>query len=303
MATTAATNTHNWTSGPVLPLSANRAYFQFLTHVTKSRRAGVDWPVDAFTEFGTGTTLGVCICALFSGAKSYQGFDLIRHVNLDDQHSVVDDIHSLFASNAPARNDNGEIAFEFPREIITDAILKETLSDSFVRSLKNDLSLLAQGLRPSRISYTAPYAESLPRYEGTSNYVMSTATLEHIDDLPRLYSQFRDLLRPGGVMSHSIDMRSHGYLKPWNGEKLWNGHWLLTDDEWESVTAGQEFSINRAPASQHLKLIVENGFELLFVQKRMFANKLKWSDLAPRHQWMTVEDIECSGLHVIARKL
>ncbi len=297
-----AVNAHNWSAGPVLPLDARRAYFQFLTHLRKAHQVGLTWPVRTFTEFGTGTSLAICFCALFAGAKQYQGFDLLRHVDLKSQSKILDGIRALYAERGPALNDNGQIAFEFPRDIIPESVLVDTMSDDFYEDIKKNVETLAKGDQSEQIAYHAPYKEQIKGYFGSSDLIISTATLEHVDELEDLYSSFWSLLRSGGMMSHSIDLRSHGYLKPWNGEKLWNGHWLLDDIEWASITEGQAFSINRLPASQHLKMIVEQGFDLLFVQKRKFENKLAWKDLTRQFAWLPAEDIECSGLHAIAIK-
>ena len=287
MSVSEAKNIYGWEQGPVLPLDAQRAYFQFMTHLTKTVKTGEKWPVETFAEFGNGTSFAVGICALLSGADRYLAFDFLPLVDMAKQPALVEQLRSMFAAREPARNDLGKVAIDFPREIVTDAILARTLA--------------ADPL--TRIEYVAPYAGRLPAYRGAVDMLVSTATMEHVDDAEALYADFRLLLRPGGVMSHSIDMRNHGYSKERNGKTLWNSHWLLSDREWAEVTAGQSFSINRLPASSHIRFIVEHGFKLLAVQKRRFENELKYYELASRFQWMTAEDIECSGLHVISAKI
>lgn len=281
MSASEAKNVYGWERGPVLPLDAQRAYFQFMTHLTKTVKAGGQWPVDTFAEFGNGTSFAVGICAFFAGAGRYLAFDFLPLVDRAKQPTLVDQLRAMFAAREPARNDLGKVAIEFPHEIIGSA------------------APVADPL--SHIEYVAPYAGRLSAYNGAVDMLVSTATMEHVDDTEALYADFRRLLRPGGVMSHSIDMRNHGYSKERNGKTLWNSHWLLTDREWSDVTAGQSFSINRLPASTHIRYIVEHGFKLMAVQKRRFENELKYYELANRFQWMTPEDIECSGLHVIAR--
>ena len=46
---------------------------------------------------------------------------------------ILDDLVEFFKRKTPAVNDRGEVALEFPDEIITDEILKTTLSDEGAR--------------------------------------------------------------------------------------------------------------------------------------------------------------------------
>lgn len=61
----------------------------------------------------------------------------------------------------------------------------------------------------SRVSYVAP---SLIDGRDTASHdlIYSHAVLEHIADLPTSFSTWHALLRPGGIMVHDVDFRSHG---------------------------------------------------------------------------------------------
>jgi hypothetical protein len=272
------------TSGPIHALDGRRAYFNFLSHLRYAHGAGLRWPVECFAEIGTGTSLGVGFCALLTGAKYYIGFDAAAHMDPSAQSSVLSELRALFAERAPALNDAGEKAFDFPQHIVG------------AWAQPSDADIM------SRVSYVAPYDSSCAtRFAQSADLIMSTATLEHIDDMAQGYALFRAMLKPDGLMSHSIDFKSHGFGKGFKGQQVWNEHWIPSEAEWRELTKGRSYSINRLTCSQHLQLQIKAGFKPLLVNKRSQPTDVRWSDLAPRFQWMTAEDLACSGAHIISR--
>lgn len=275
-------------TGPIHALTARRAYFNFLTHIRYAHGAGLRWPVETVVEFGVGTSLGIGFCALLAGAERYSGFDALAHLDILAQAGLLTELRELFLDRAPAMNDAGAKAFDFPRHIISNEAVKSGCS-------RTDYM--------DRITYVAPYdADCAKRFASSADLIMSTATLEHVDDMEGGYKLFHAMTKPGGFQSHSIDFKSHGFGKAHNGKRLWNDHWLMTEAEWAMQTKDRAYSINRLPCSDHLKLVLRAGFKLLLINKRMQPTELKWSDLAPRWQWMTAEDLGCSGVHVIATR-
>lgn len=291
------------TSGPIHPLDARRAYYVFLTHLSKAHAAGLRWPVDTVTEFGVGTSLGIGMCALLAGAKRYIGFDALSHMDAKLQAHLLDELRTMFVERAPAFNDAGVKAFDFPSHILNADLAASSASDSAHKGLLTDLDRLASGTAGISLMYVAPYDTAIAeRFANSADLLLSTATLEHFDDMEAGYRLFHSMLKPDGLMSHSIDFKSHGFGLPREGTRCWNEHWLLTEAEWREVTRGKSYSINRLPCSDHLKLMIRAGFQQKIINKRMQEHPLKWSDLAPRFQWMTSEDLGCSGVHVVSVK-
>lgn len=293
--------TNELKSGPIHQLDARRAYFVFLTHIMRAHGAGMRWPVGTVAEFGVGTHLGVGFCALLSGAQRFHGFDAVAHMDAAVQSNLLDELRRLFVDRSPAFNDAGEKAFDFPRHIFPDEALEYGTSLNSLTGIKAELSKLSDHGYSDRITYVAPYGECA-EFAGSFDLLLSTATLEHVEQIERAYAIFHRLLKGSGYMSHSIDFKSHGFVKVHNKKKLWNGHWLLDDAEWREMTKDRRYSINRVPCSEHLKLIGGAGFRLLLVNKRMQESELKWSDLARTFQWMTAEDLACSGAHIVCVK-
>jgi len=277
--------------GPIHELDARRAYYIFLTHIRKAHAAGLRWPVHTVIEIGVGTSLGVGLMCLLTGCDRYIGLDAVEHADVSSQRPLLDELRSMIIERLPALNDNGQVAFEFPRYAIPDHAIESNL----YRSVLGD----------SRIVYEAPYSkDSADRYAEMADFLFSTATLEHVADMASGYHMFHRMLKWGAMMSHSIDFKSHGFGKPYNGKWLWNSHWLMKKDEWTRLTAGKAYSINRLACSEHLRLMLESKFELKLIEKRFLAvdSELKWPELSPEFQYMTEEDLRCSGVHVIAIK-
>lgn len=261
------------------------------------------WPVGTVTEFGVGTSLGIGFCAMLAGANRYHGFDAVSHMDASMQMALLEELHAMFRDQAPALNDAGAKAFDFPSHIIDSELLARSTSNEAYSAIRADLDCLVSGSSTGRMMYVAPYDETVAdRFSESADLLLSTATLEHVDNMEAGYKIFHAILKPNGFMSHSIDFKSHGFGLARDGVRSWNEHWLLTEAEWREVTKGKAYSINRIPCSDHLKLLIRAGFKQKIINKRMQEHTLKWSDLAPRFQWMTDEDLNCSGVHVVSIK-
>ena len=57
-------------------------------------------------------------------------------------------------------------------------------------------------------------------------------------------------------MSHSIDFKSHGYAKSWDG------HWAISNFRWFLMRGRRKYFINRKPLSTHLYFHKKNGFRI-----------------------------------------
>ena len=87
--------------------------------------------------------------------------------------------------------------------------------------------------------------------------IFSQATMEHIDDIANQYKLMEYLLNSGGLISHSIDFRSHGYASSWDK------HWEYSDLYWKLLRGKRPYLINRLPLSKHLELIEMNNFNII----------------------------------------
>jgi hypothetical protein len=120
--------------------------------------------------------------------------------------------------------------------------------------------------------------------------------MEHVDDLAGTYAACRAWLKPGGVTSHQIDLKSHGTAA------AWNGHWAYSDTLWRVIRGRRLYLINRQPASAHRDAMRAAGFAIAAEQPVVRRDGLARAKLAARFRAMAEDDLTTSGLFVIARR-
>jgi hypothetical protein len=103
-------------------------------------------------------------------------------------------------------------------------------------------------------------------------------------------------MKPGGIVVHNIDFRSHEV------HPLWNGHFEYSDIEWKVVRGRAPYLINRVPLSRHLELLKENGFEIIHLDRLYGENCIRKGKLARRFENLSEDDLTTKWAMVIARK-
>jgi SAM-dependent methyltransferase len=86
---------------------------------------------------------------------------------------------------------------QFPLAARSDAVLE------YIRA-----SLGVEFAR-DQIRYVLDDFPALGRVSGPFDAIVSNATLEHVNDIERLFRRLAELLRPGGIMCHHIDAKTH----------------------------------------------------------------------------------------------
>ena len=81
------------------------------------------------------------------------------------------------------------------------------------------------------------------------DWIYSHSVMEHVDDVEGAYAAMHRWLRPGGFVSHQIDLRSHELFPEWNG------HWGVPRWKWRVIRGRRVYLINRLPASAHARAI------------------------------------------------
>ncbi len=94
--------------------------------------------------------------------------------------------------------------------------------------------------------------EHLELARESTDLVTSTSVLEHVMDAQAVYAAMANTLRPGGLMAHWIDLRDHLAFH----DPLRFLH--LSHDEYAAINTE-----NRLRASDHLRLLEDNGFEVV----------------------------------------
>jgi SAM-dependent methyltransferase len=188
------------------------------------------WQGRRILECGPGDSLGVGVLALANGAESYCAIDRFP------------------------------VSFDPQREGAIFRELLDTLPAEERRRVEAVIVLDAGGyrLRNERFRYfnSIPLEEASRRLgTGSFDVVFSNAVLEHVGDVASSLRSMRELLAPGGIMAHDVDLRSHQ-----NFEKH-ELHFLeYSPALWRAMTSNTG-EPNRVRLPEYLRILEELGFE------------------------------------------
>lgn len=250
-------------------------------------------------ELGPGDSLGTGLAALISGYSVYFALDEVPFASNSEKNiNIFNELLSLF-SNHEAIPD----AIEFPaiKPSLSDYSFPDNLLPDQLRSDQKKIDAITSALtelnKPNGpITYVSPSNAARTIQQNSLDMIFSQAVLEHVDKLLELYENCFLWLKPGGLMSHQIDFKSHGVSKEWNG------HWTYSPLIWHLIRGRRPYLINRLPCSIHLKLLKEIGFEVLHMTTHCQDNKITRNQLAHDFTELTEDDLTTAGLYYIARK-
>lgn len=281
--------------------SAAYCYGVWLKHLTLLKANGLPAIPQTVAELGPGESLGVGLCALLSGSSSYVGLDVLAHSNPERNQLILNELVPLFRDRAP-NPDKGWPHFSnyldersFPSHILTEEALQLALKPERIGAIRRAVTEPSPD-DPIKAEYKAPWFDPRVIEEGSADLIISHSVLEHVVDLPATYKALYRWAKPGGWMSHQIDFKSHGLTRRWNGFRT------CSEGLWHVTHGKRPFMINRHPASVHLRLMQDAGFNIVTHQKFLRTDGIRREELAPRWADISEEDLNCSGLYVIATK-
>jgi hypothetical protein len=272
-----------------------------MRHLTLLHAHGFRGTPQTIAELGPGETLGVGLCGLLSGADRYIGLDVIAHSDPASNQQVLKELIPLFRARAHARvkgwpDFSGWLDGQgFPSHILTDDILERATETERLDAVYRAVTFPSV---PNSIAveYKAPWSDPGVIEKDSVDLIVSASVLEHVVDLRGAYQALYRWLKPGGWMSHQIDLKAHNLTKRWNGFRT------CSEGMWKLAFGRRPYMINRSPASMHLELLAEAGFKLVTVQKMLRDDGIRREELAPRWAGISDEDLNCSALYVIAIK-
>lgn len=281
--------------------SALYCYGVWLKHLTLLWGSGMRAVPEAMAELGPGDSLGVGLAAMLSGTRRYFALDVVAYSNAELNLRLLDELVTLFRarSGRPVRGwpdyDRHLDPSLFPSHILTDRVLAESLAEDRIQSIRH---ALVRGTEDKDLSvtYVVPWSGTAVMEAASVDVVISHCVLEYVSDLEATYRGVGSLLKGGGLMSHQIDLTSHGITKEWNG------HWTVSDRMWSLASGRRPFLLNRHPCSAHIDMITRCGFEVLLDLRRHRADGVERSRLAPRWAGMSDDDLTCAGAFIQARK-
>jgi SAM-dependent methyltransferase len=279
--------------------SARYCYTVWLRHLVLAQRAGLRAFPGVVAELGPGDSIGIGLAALLSGAERYVGLDVVLHANLERNLTMLEELVDLFSrrSAIPDQDEFPEVKpglerYDFPAHVLPATRLAEALAPARLERIRRALREAPGAGSP--IEYCAPWHDAAVIKPGSVELIFSQAVLEHVDDLEGAYAAMRRWLRPGGLMSHQIDFRSHGTAHEWNG------HWCYSDLTWRLVRGGRPYLLNRQPRSVHARLLAAQGFRIVFEQAVTLASGVPRERLARRFRDLADDDLATAGWFVQA---
>jgi SAM-dependent methyltransferase len=149
--------------------------------------------------------------------------------------------------------------------------------------------------------YVVDSSGSLAKFHaGSFQLVVSGGVLEHVNRaaLPRLVSEMRRILKPGGWAVHSIDTADH--LEHYDRSVSPKLYLTFSEPTWRRFFDNEVQAINRVQRGEWMKLFKSNGFELVEEEaRRVDISRLK---LAERYRHMEKSDLECTVLKLALKK-
>jgi len=280
--------------------SARYCYSVWLRHLVLSQTHGKYFRMPAIAaELGPGDSIGIGLAALLSGVEKYYALDLVRYSDLRKNLTILDELISLFRARAPVPagdefpflNPKLE-SYGFPHYILDAMALDAALNPQRVSAIRSSLESGAS--ENSMITYQAPWSDPAVLRDRSVDLIYSHAVLEHVGDLRGVYETMHRWLKADGTMSHQIDFKCHGKAD------TWNGHWTYSDLAWKVVVGRRPYLLNRAPHSEHVRLLSESGFEIVSDNVTCTPSVLKRRDLAKRFRGLSHADLTTSGAFVVA---
>jgi SAM-dependent methyltransferase len=280
--------------------SARYCYSVWMRHLVLGHRFyRQDGMPKVVAELGPGDSIGIGLAALLSGAEKYFALDIVRYSDLQSNLEIFDELVDLFRNRTaipaddewPLTNPKLE-SYEFPHHLLNDEMLRSALDPERVEKIRASVEQVNS--QDSRIQYLVPWADPTVIQQHSVDLIYSQAVLEHIDELAVAYGAMRRWLKPGGLMTHQIDYKCH------RKADTWNGHWTYSDPVWKLVVGRRPYLLNRIPHSEHMRLMQENGFNVVVEKPTHSASEIHRRQLAARFRDLSEQDLTTSGAFVVA---
>lgn len=278
--------------------SARYCYAVWLRHLVLVAEHGLNPDPKNVAELGPGDSIGTGVAALLCGAERYAALDVVRHAEDRRNLEVFEELVELVGrrTDIPDEQEFPHLrptlaSYRFPSSLLSARRLERALAPARLAAIRGAL----QGGNPGGpIRYFVPWSDPAVVPVGSQDLVFSQAVLEHVDALPEAYAAMRRWLRPGGCLSHQVDLKSH------NSAPTWDGHWRLGPLRWNLTRGRRLWYINRQPWSEHLRLLAEAGFRVVWTQLARTPPTFDRDALAAPFRHMPEDDRSISGGFVLA---
>jgi hypothetical protein len=280
-------------------VSANGAYAIFMRYLYALARIGLSFDGKVVVELGPGSSYGMGIASILSGARRYYAFDLIDHTTAERNLAIFDALVEMFSNRVAIPHDGFCARIfpfiddpAFPTKLLPDSLLERTLHPDRLKAIRHDLASQGEVFIRSRSSADLANAS----IDEPANIIVSESVLEHVDDLKSTYAAFGRWLAPDGAMVHLIDYTSH------NLSHDWNGHWQCSPYLWSLVRGKRYYLINRMPHHVHVDLLRANGFTVVHSDLCRRVDGLTRDQLSPEFRTMSSIDATTALASIACRR-
>jgi len=256
--------------------------------------------IASMAELGTGGSLGIGICALFTNADSYCALEVEDTFDCELNIKLVEELYDLFRNNTSIPDDdefpqiNLKVhAYHFPKELLiklgfNKKLIKERLFElsAAIRSLQNTP-------HNSIISIQNSWVDTLNSRKECFNYIFSRAVMEHVSSPKAIYHKLSQLLVKNGLMFHDIEFHSH------NITGNWDGHYHVPNCQWAIVFGKRKYFLNRCYPADHLEYVKNTNLKVLstyLIRKTPYFQPLNIHSPNP-------DDSSIYGMSFLAQKL
>ena len=281
--------------------SASYCYGVWMKHLALLRGAGMAEVPRAVAELGPGNSLGTGVATLLSGAERYIAVDAFPHVRAETNIFVMRELVQLFRARSP-RPRAGFPAIDhlldarlFPSHILDERCLAQALAPDRLERIDHAVRAVGLGHPDSMMEYST-WSDLRPVADGEADLLFSHVVMNQVDDIEDVYARCGRWVKPGGWMSHQLDLTSLGTADEWNG------HRAYSELAWKIIAGKRPFFVNRAPLATHLDLIRANGFDIIEMIRGKREGGIAREQVAPRWKGISDEDLATESAFVMARR-
>lgn len=288
-------------------VDATYCYGVWLRHLRMIADASIDPVRETVVELGPGDSIGTGFAALLTTAERYVALDVVPHAAEVVQTRLFDAVEEMLRSRAEIPDASAFPnlyprlrSHEFPRDLLTQAVMESALERPRVGRLRDAIGKMAVGDDRSPIHYACPWSSrSVPA--GSVDLVFSQAVLQEIDNrgsdgaLRRTFAAMAMWLKPGGVISHQIDLGMYG-AEPWDRHRTYG------DATWAIIRGRRVNYINREPLSTYEALCSDFGFDIALLDVVPGDVSMPRHKLARRFQSLSERDRSARAVHLVAVK-
>lgn len=253
--------------------------------MSRMRACGIDVAGARIVELGTGACPTVPLCMYLAGAAKVFTFDRERRAEPELVCELADRLQAHVAL----------IARESGRSISDVEGHQGALTHAVGRGVT---LMVATG---NVVDYRAPAdASSTSLAEASVDVIVSRSQLEHVPPpaLAAGFAEARRILRPGGLVVHTIDCADHYATSDHRRGPL--DYLALSDAEWARWNTAFLYQ-NRLRAKDFAELAREAGFTVELAQPRRRAS-LEGIAPAPRFAQYSPDELAITSFDLVGRK-